>query len=150
LQSALRKGEDCMVAATRTSTAWERYAWVAGIVFVVAIVAEIVVAFGVGVNQNDSAAKIVNALHEHRTGLKVIAYLSVVYAAMFLIYLNGLHVALRGQTDRARFLASLMLTGGCSRLPCTPLATSGSPAYSEPSSRRSALNTIRACPTPCT
>jgi hypothetical protein len=30
-----------MVAATRTSTAWERYAWVAGIVFVVAIVAEI-------------------------------------------------------------------------------------------------------------
>jgi Domain of unknown function (DUF4386) len=112
LQSALRNGEDCMVAATRTSTAWERYAWVAGIVFVVAIMAEIVVAFGVGVNQNDSAARIVNVLHDHRTGLKVIAYLSVVYAAMFLIYLNGLHVALRGQTDRAGFLASLMLTGG--------------------------------------
>jgi hypothetical protein len=30
-----------MVAATRTSTAWEWYAWVAGVVFVVAIVAEI-------------------------------------------------------------------------------------------------------------
>jgi hypothetical protein len=50
-----------MVAAARVSGAWERYAWAAGIVYVIALVAETVVALGVGVNQNDSAAKIANA-----------------------------------------------------------------------------------------
>ena len=65
--------------ATRPSSAWDRYAWVAGILFVVALAAEAVVAIGVGVNQDDPAAKIANALHEHRKRLLVIAYLSVVY-----------------------------------------------------------------------
>jgi len=37
-------GQDGMVAATRASTAWERYAWVAGTVFFIALVAEAVVA----------------------------------------------------------------------------------------------------------
>ena len=50
----------------RPSSAWDRYAWVAGILFVVALVAETVVAFGVGVNQDDSAAKIANALDVDR------------------------------------------------------------------------------------
>jgi hypothetical protein len=49
-----------MVVAMRTSRPWERYAWVAGIVFVIALVAESVVAAGVGLNQDDSAAKIVS------------------------------------------------------------------------------------------
>jgi hypothetical protein len=49
------------VVATRPSSAWDRYAWGAGIVFVVALAAEAVVAFGVGVNQDDSAAKIASA-----------------------------------------------------------------------------------------
>ena len=55
-----------MVGATRTCTAGERQAWVAGIVFVVAIVAETAVAFGISVNQNDSAPKIVNARSQAR------------------------------------------------------------------------------------
>jgi hypothetical protein len=101
-----------MVAATRTSSAWERYAWAAGIVYVVALVAETVVALGVGVNQNDSAAKIANALYDHRGRLLVITYLSVVYAAMFLIYLAKLHDLLRRDTDRLRFVSSLVLAGG--------------------------------------
>ena len=101
-----------MVAATRTSSAWERYAWVAGIVFFIALVAETVVALGVGVNQNDSAAKIATALYDHRGRLLVITYLSVVYAATFLIYVAKLHDLLRRDTDRPRFLSSLVLIGG--------------------------------------
>ncbi|HEY7966837.1 MAG TPA: DUF4386 family protein [Solirubrobacteraceae bacterium] len=92
--------------------AWERYAWAAGVLFVIALVAEIVVALGVGLSQNDSAAKIAKGLHAHETRLTVIACLSVVYAVAFLIYLSGLHNLLRGDTDRARVLGSLVLVGG--------------------------------------
>jgi Domain of unknown function (DUF4386) len=105
-------GQEGRVAATRTSRAWQRYAWTAGIVFVIAFVAETVVSIGVGVNQDDPAAKIANALAGHREQLLVIASLSVVYAAMFLIYLGGLYDLLRGDSDRRRFLGSLVLTGG--------------------------------------
>jgi Domain of unknown function (DUF4386) len=91
---------------------WERYGWVAGIVFVIALVAESVVATGVGLTQNDSAAKMATGLNEHRERLLVIAYVSVVYATAFLIYLSNLHNLLRGDTDRARVLGSLVLIGG--------------------------------------
>ena len=91
---------------------WERYGWVAGIVFVIALVAEIVVAVGVELSQNDSATKIANGLHAHETRLIVIACLSVVYAVMFVIYLSALHNLLRGGTDRTRVLGSLLLVGG--------------------------------------
>jgi hypothetical protein len=102
-----------MVAATRTSSAWERYAWAAGILYVIALIAETVVGLlGGGASQNASAAKITNALYDHRGQLLVITYLSVVYVAMFLIYLTKLHDLLRRDTDRPRFLGSLMLTGG--------------------------------------
>ncbi len=102
-----------MVAATRTSSAWERYAWVAGVFYVVALVAESVVGvLGGGVSQNASAAKIANMLFDHRGRLLVITYLSVVYAAMFLIYLAKLYDLLRRDTDRSRFLGSLVLVGG--------------------------------------
>jgi len=102
-----------MVAAPRTSSTWERYAWVAGILYVIALVAETVVGLlGGGASQNDSAAKIANALYDHRGRLLVIACLSVVYAAMFLIYLAKLDDLLRRDTDRSRFLGSLVLVGG--------------------------------------
>ena len=70
------------------------------------------VATGLGLTQDDSAAKIANGLHEHRERLLAIAYLSIVYAAMFLIYLCSLYNLLRGDTDRPRILASLVLVGG--------------------------------------
>ncbi len=102
-----------MVAATRTNSAWERYAWAAGILYVIALAAETVVGvLGGGLSQNASAAKIANTLYDHRGRLLVIAYLSVVYAAMFLIYLARLYDLLRRDTDRPQFLASLVLTGG--------------------------------------
>jgi hypothetical protein len=108
-----RMGEDGMAAATRTSSAWERYAWAAGILYVIALVAETVVGvLGGGASQNASAAKITNTLYDHRGQLLVITYLSVVYAAMFLIYLAKLHDLLRRDTDRPLFLGSLVLTGG--------------------------------------
>jgi hypothetical protein len=81
-------------------------------VFFIALVAEIVVALGVALSQNDSAAKIAKGLQAHETGLTVIACLSVVYAVAFLIYLSGLHNLLRGDSDRARVLGSLVLVGG--------------------------------------
>jgi Domain of unknown function (DUF4386) len=101
-----------MVGAVRSSGAWERYAWVAGILFVIALVAESVVATGLGLTQDDSAAKIASGLHEHRERLLAIAYLSAVYAAMFLIYLCSLYNLLRGGTDPPRILGSLVLVGG--------------------------------------
>ncbi len=100
------------MVATRPSRGWDRYAWVAGILFVLALAAEAAVAFGVGVNQDDSAAKIATALYDHRQRLLVIAYLSVVYAAMFPIYLSRLYLLLRGESGRPRVLGSLVLAGG--------------------------------------
>ena len=97
----------------QASSAWKRYAWIAGILYVIALVAETVVGLlGGSVSQNDSAAKIANVLYDHRERLLVITYLSVVYAAMFLIYLGRLYDLLRGNTDRSRFLGSLVLAGG--------------------------------------
>jgi Domain of unknown function (DUF4386) len=97
---------------SRAARDWQRYAWAAGIIYVVALVAESVVALGVGLTQNDSAGKMATALYEHRTRLVVIACLSVVYAAGFLIYLWSLYNQLRGTPDRPRILAPLVLAGG--------------------------------------
>lgn len=100
------------VVATRTIRPWERYASVAGIVFVIALLVESVVATGAGLTQNDSPAKIATGLHEHRVRLLVIAYLSTVYAVAFVIYLCSLYDALRRDAERARILGYLVLVGG--------------------------------------
>ncbi len=84
----------------------------AGIVFVVALVAESSALIGVVLSQNDSAAKIANGLHAPRKRLIVIACLSVVYAAAFVIYLCELHNLLRGTPIGTRVLGSLVLVGG--------------------------------------
>ncbi|MEO6858744.1 MAG: DUF4386 family protein [Solirubrobacteraceae bacterium] len=80
--------------------------------YIIALVAESVVAVGVGPNLNNSAAKMTNALYEHRTRLVVIACLSVVYAVMFVIYLWSLYNLLRGDPGRPQILSSLVLVGG--------------------------------------
>jgi Domain of unknown function (DUF4386) len=99
-----------MSVTTRSNSAWERYAWAAGILFVVALAAEVVVAIGIPVSQDDSPAKIAAALHDHSMRLLAIASLSVIYAPMFVIYLSRLSSLLR--TDTARSLGSLVLMGG--------------------------------------
>lgn len=99
------------VEVTRTN-AWLRYAWAAGIVFVIALLAESLIATGIGVTHNDSAAKIASGLHEHRDRLLVIAYLSAVYAVTFVIYLCSLYNLLRRDAEWARILGYLVLVGG--------------------------------------
>ena len=96
----------------RTARAWERYVWLAGIIFVIALVAESVIAIGVGLSQDDSAGKMASALQIHRERLLVIGYLSVVYAPMFLIYLCSLNNLLRGEANWPRTLGLLLMAGG--------------------------------------
>jgi hypothetical protein len=91
---------------------WERYAWIAGILFVVALVAETVVSIGVGLGIDDSAAKVAHELAVHHRRLVVVTCFSVVYAAAFPVYLIGLHNRLRGSTDRSRMLSLFVLVGG--------------------------------------
>ena len=100
------------VGSGGASRVWVRYAWVAGILFVIALLAESVVSTGPGVSQDDSAAKIAQALYDHRERGFLVGYLSVVYAVMFLIYLSKVYELLRGDMDRPRFLGSLVLVGG--------------------------------------
>jgi hypothetical protein len=95
-----------------TARVWERRAWVAGIVFVVALVAETAISVGLPINQNDSPAKIAGALHDHRRTVLVAAYLSVVYAVAFVIYIAELHARLNDVTQCPRFLRTLVLIGG--------------------------------------
>lgn len=87
---------------------WERRAWAAGIVFVIALLAETVISAGLPINQNDSPAKIAAALADHRHIVLVAAYLSSIYAVAFVIYLCRLHDLLRV----AGGMHSLVLVGG--------------------------------------
>ena len=138
------------MTATRTSrSAWERYAWVAGILFVLALVANFAVASGIPGSPNDSAAKIANELNAHSTRLLVIAGVCVVYAAMFPIYLWKLYDVLRGDADRSRTLASLVLVGGVLFVALHAVSDKRSPAWLARSSRRTGRNTIPASPTRC-
>lgn len=100
------------MTATLGSHRWGRYAWLMGVVFVLGLLAESAVSLGVPLNQNDSAAKIASGLYEHRHRLIVVAGLSVVYSAAFLLYLWKLHEILRGDPQRPRSLAALALAGG--------------------------------------
>jgi hypothetical protein len=95
-----------------TASVWDRCAWAAGIVFVLALVAETVVSVGIPISQDDSAAKIASALYDHKKTVLVAAYLSVVYAVAFVIYLAKLYDLLRDVTPRLRFLHTLVLIGG--------------------------------------
>jgi Domain of unknown function (DUF4386) len=95
-----------------TASVWERRAWAAGIVFVLALLAETLISAGLPINQDDSAAKIAGALRDHRNTVLVAAYLSVVYAVAFVIYVAKLHDLLRDVTQLPRFLPTLVLIGG--------------------------------------
>jgi hypothetical protein len=95
-----------------SARALERYAWIGGVVYVAALIAEAIVSLGFKVSQDDSAAKIAKALHDHHQRLWAIASLSVVYAAMFPIYLSGLYTMLLRDTARPAFLGPLLLIGG--------------------------------------
>jgi hypothetical protein len=98
--------------STPTASVWGRRAWAAGIVFVLALLAESGISVGIPVNQDDSAAKIARALHDHRNLVLLATYLSAVYAVAFVIYLSKLHDLLRRVTQGPRVLHTLVLVGG--------------------------------------
>jgi hypothetical protein len=87
-----------------------RYAWAAGIVFVVALLTEGVIATGVGLTHDDGPGKVARELHQHRDRLLVIAYFSIVYAVAFVVYLWKLYGALRAADPRG--LSTFVLIGG--------------------------------------
>lgn len=94
------------------SRGWERYVWLGGAVFVVALVAEFLVVAGVSLSLNDSEGKITAGLQDHHRRLILVACLSILYTPAFVIYLSRLHDLLREHTTHSRFLASWVLVGG--------------------------------------
>jgi hypothetical protein len=132
------------VTGTASPSRWDRYAWAAGIVFVVALVGEAAVSVsGVRVNQDDSAATIARSLADHREHILLAAYLSVVYAAGFPIWLVKLHRLLCGAPDRSGFLGPLVLIGGTLFVALHAVSDVGIYALPDPSSPRSARSTAR-------
>jgi uncharacterized protein DUF4386 len=85
---------------------------VGGFLYVAAFLAEAGISVAIAVNQDDSAAKIANALADHHKRLVAVACLSVLYAVGFVVYLTRLDDLLRGASSRRRFLASWVLIGG--------------------------------------
>ena len=101
-----------MHASPQPSATWERYAWAGGIVFVLALPAESVVATGIGLTHQASAATIATGLDSHEHRLIAIACISIVYAVAFVVYLWKLYVLLRGDPARPNDLSTLVLVGG--------------------------------------
>jgi Domain of unknown function (DUF4386) len=104
--------ENLSVTSGRTASLWERRAWAAGAVFVVALLAEAAISTGLPINQDDSATKIAHELQDHRHTVLIAAYLSTVYAVAFLIYLAKLHGLLHRVSTPPGTLHSLVLIGG--------------------------------------
>ena len=94
-----------MRPSPQPSVTWERWAWMAGIVFVLALLAESVVATGIGLTRQESAATIARGLHAHEGRMIAIACISIVYAVAFVVYLWKLYVLLRGDPARPNDLS---------------------------------------------
>ena len=84
----------------------------AGIVFVLALLAESVVATGIGLTHQESAATIARGLHAHEQRMIAVACISIVYAVAFVVYLWKLYILLRGDPARPNDLSILVLVGG--------------------------------------
>lgn len=92
--------------------ALERYAWLGGVLFVVALLAEGVLSLGFKVSQDDSAAKIANSLDDHHKRLILVFCLCILYVVGFVVYLTRLDDLLRRASTDRRFFASWVLIGG--------------------------------------
>ncbi|HXD70279.1 MAG TPA: hypothetical protein VN615_10495 [Gaiellales bacterium] len=101
-----------MLGSAQRPATWERWAWMAGIVFVLALLAESVVATGIGLTHQESAATIARGLHAHEQRMIAIACISIVYAVAFVVYLWKLYLLLRGDPARPNDLGILVLVGG--------------------------------------
>jgi hypothetical protein len=94
------------------SRALERYAWIGGILYVVALLGESVISAGYKLSQEDSAAKIAQSLDDHHKSLIVVFSLSILYALGFVIWLTRLDDLLRRSSTERRFFASWVLIVG--------------------------------------
>jgi predicted membrane channel-forming protein YqfA (hemolysin III family) len=98
--------------ATGSARALEAYAWIGGILYVVALLTESVIALGFKISQDDSAAKIANSLDDHHKRLVLVFCLCILYVVGFVLYLTRLDDLLRRSTSDRRFFASWVLIGG--------------------------------------
>jgi hypothetical protein len=89
-----------------------RYAWVGGLVYAVALIAETVISVGFKVDQNDSAAKIATSLDVHHTRVVVVFCISILYIVGFVFWLTRLDDLLRRASGDRRFYASWVLISG--------------------------------------
>ena len=89
-----------------------RYAWIGGILYVVALITEAVISLGFKISQSDSAAKIASSLDDHHKRLILVFCLCILYVAGFVIYLPRLDDLLRRASADRRFFSSWVLVGG--------------------------------------
>jgi Domain of unknown function (DUF4386) len=100
------------VVATGSARALERYAWIGGILYIVALVTESVISLGFKISQDDSAVKIANSLDDHHKRLILVFCLCILYVVGFVIYLTRLDDLLRRASNERRFFGSWVLIGG--------------------------------------
>jgi nucleoside recognition membrane protein YjiH len=98
--------------AMGSARALERYAWIGGVLYVVALITESVISLGFKISQDDSAAKIANSLDDHHKRLILVFCLCILYIVGFVIYLTRLDDLLRRASTDRRFFASWVLIGG--------------------------------------
>ena len=98
--------------AMGSARALERYGWIGGILYVVALITESVISLGFKISQDDSAAKIATSLDDHHKRLILVFCLCILYIAGFVIYLMRLDDLLRRASNERRFFASWVLLGG--------------------------------------
>lgn len=84
----------------------ERYAWLGGILYVVALVTESAISLGAKISQNDSATKIANSLADHHKRTILVACICILYAVGFTVYLTRLRDLLRRAGHERRFFGS--------------------------------------------
>lgn len=90
----------------------ERYAWIGGVLYVVALITETAISLGFKISQDDSAAKIANSLDDHHQRLILVFSLCILYVAGFVLYLTRLDDLLRRAGNERRFFTSWVLIGG--------------------------------------
>lgn len=96
-----------------SARALARYAWIGGILYVVALITESVISLGFKISQDDSAAKIATSLDDHHRRLVLVFCLCILYVAGFVIYLTRLDDLLREASNDRRFVfSSWVLIGG--------------------------------------
>lgn len=89
-----------------SARALARYAWIGGILYVVALITESVISLGFKISQDDSAAKIATSLDDHHRRLVLVFCLCILYVAGFVIYLTRLDDLLREASNDRRFVFS--------------------------------------------